>query len=108
MPSPRELRILLAQFRRALIYDQGSEMCVHRLFTKQTKMRVYFVHHHCPWEQGTNESTNGLLRQFFSEDTRITRMLRTEIKQVQVMFKDLPRKVLNWLSPSHAFSQLLP
>ena len=103
----RELRTLPAQLRRSLTYDQGSEMREHRLFTKQTKMRVYFAHPHSPWERGTNENTNGLLRQFFPKGTRFTQLSRSEIKRVQVMLNDRPRKILNWHSPAHAFHQLL-
>lgn len=103
----RDLRTLPAQLRRSLTYDQGSEMREHRLFTKHTKMRVYFAHPHCPWERGTNENTNGLLRQFFPKSTRFNRLSRAEIKRVQAMFNDRPRKVLNWHSPAHAFHQLL-
>lgn len=103
----RELRTLPAQLRRSLTYDQGQEMREHRLFTKQTKMRVYFAHPHCPWERGTNENTNGLLRQFFPTGTRFNQLSRAHIKQVQAMFNDRPRKVLNWHSPAHAFRQLL-
>ncbi len=103
----RELRTLPAQLRRSLTYDQGPEMREHRLFTKQTKMRVYFAHPHCPWERGTNENTNGLLRQFFPKGTRFTQLSRAEIKRVQVIFNDRPRKVLNWHSPAHAFHQQL-
>ena len=103
----RDLRTLPAQLRRSLTYDQGPEMREHRLFTKQTKMRVYFAHPHCPWERGTNENTNGLLRQFFPKGTRFNRLSRTEIKRVQAMFNDRPRKVLNWHSPAHAFTKLL-
>ena len=79
----------------------------HRLFTKQTKMRVYFAHPHSPWERGTNENTNGLLRQFFPKGTRFTQVSRAEIKRVQVMLNDRPRKILNWHSPAHAFHHLL-
>ena len=103
----RELRTLPAQLRRSLTYDQGPEMREHRLFTKQTKMRVYFAHPHCPWERGTNENTNGLLRQFFPKGTRFHQLSRKEIKQVQALVNDRPRKVLNWHSPAHAFHQLL-
>ena len=103
----RELRTLPAQLRRSLTYDQGPEMREHRLFTKQTKMRVYFAHRHCPWERGTNENTNGLLRQFFPPGTRFHRLSRQAIKHVQEMFNDRPRKVLNWHSPAHAFRELL-
>jgi IS30 family transposase len=55
----------------------------HRLFTEQTKMRVYFDHPHCPRERGRNEDTNGLLRQFFLKWTRFTQLSRTEIKRVR-------------------------
>lgn len=103
----RELRTLPTQLRRSLTYDQGQEMREHRLFTKQTKMRVYFAHPHCPWERGTNENTNGLLRQFFPKGTRFNQVSRKEIKQVQAMLNDRPRKVINWHSPAHAFNQLL-
>ncbi|TLY29133.1 MAG: IS30 family transposase [Nitrospirae bacterium] len=103
----RELRTLPAQLRRSLTYDQGPEMREHRLFTRQTKMRVYFAHPQCPWERGTNENTNGLLRQFFPKGTRFHQLSRREIKRVQAMFNDRPRKILNWHSPAHAFTQLL-
>jgi IS30 family transposase len=103
----RELRTLPVQLRRSLTYDQGPEMREHRLFTKQTKMRVYFAHPHSPWERGTNENTNGLLRQFFPKGTRFTRLSRAELKRVQMMLNDRPRKILNWHSPAHAFNQLL-
>jgi IS30 family transposase len=103
----RAVRTLPAQLRRSLTYDQGQEMREHRLFTKQTKMRVYFAHPQCPWERGTNENTNGLLRQFFPKGTRFNRVSRREIKRVQAMFNDRPRKILNWHSPAHAFTQLL-
>src|SRR5512147_587670 len=103
----REVRTLPAQLRRSLTYDQGPEMREHRLFTKQTKMKVYFAHPHCPWERGTNENTNGLLRPFFPKGTRFTQVSRAEIKRVQAMFNDRPRKILNWHSPAHAFTKLL-
>lgn len=103
----REVRTLPAQLRRSLTYDQGPEMREHRLFTKQTKMKVYFAHPQCPWERGTNENTNGLLRQFFPKGTRFQHLSRAEIKRVQVLLNDRPREVLNWHSPAHAFHKLL-
>ena len=79
----------------------------HRLFTKQTKMRVYIAHPHCPWKRETNKKTKGLLRQFFPTGTRFTQLSQTEINRVQAMFKDRPRRILNWNSPAHAFHHLL-
>jgi IS30 family transposase len=104
---PVTYRTLPAQLRRSLTYDQGPEMREHRLCTKQTRMRVYFAHPHSLLERGTNENTNGLLRQFIPKGTRFTRLSRTESKRVQAMFNDRPRKILNWHSPAHAFHQLL-
>ena len=103
----RELRTLPQQVRRSLTYDQGQEMREHRLFTRATQMQVYFAHPHSPWERGTNENTNGLLRQFFPKGTNFTTLTRREIKHVQALFNDRPRKVLDWHSPAHAFQALL-
>jgi transposase, IS30 family len=103
----REGRTLPTQLRRSLTYDLGQEMREHRLVTKQTKMQVYFAHPPCPWERGTNDNTNGLLRQFFPAGTRFNRVSRSEIKRVQAMLNDRPRKILNWHSPAHAFHHLL-
>ena len=103
----RELWTLPAQLRRSLAYVQGPEMREHRLFTKHTKMRVYFAHPPSPWERGTNENTNGLLRQFFPKGTRLTQWSRSEIKRVQVLLNDRRRKILSWHSPAHTFNQLL-
>ena len=103
----RELRTLPQQVRRSLTYDQGQEMREHRLFTRATQMQVYFAHPHSPWERGTNENTNGLLRQFFPKGTDFKSLTRREIKHVQALFNDRPRKVLNWHSPAHAFQAQL-
>jgi len=103
----RELRTLPQQLRQSLTYDQGQEMTEHRLFTQQTQMRVYFAHPRCPWERGTNENTNGLLRQFFPKGTRFTTVSRQQIKRVQASVNDRPRKVLNWHSPAKVFKDVL-
>ena len=103
----RELRTLPRQLTQSLTYDQGQEMREHRLFTQQTQMRVYFAHPHCPWERGTNENTNGLLRQFFPKGTRFHLLTRRHIKHVQALFNDRPRKVLNWHSPAKVFRDVL-
>lgn len=103
----RELRTLPHQLRQSLTYDQGQEMREHRLFTRQTQMQVYFAHPHCPWERGTNENTNGLLRQFFPKGTRFTAISRYKIKRVQALLNDRPRKVLDWHSPAKAFKDVL-
>lgn len=103
----RELHTLPQQLKRSLTYDQGQEMTQHRLFTEQTKIKVYFAHPHCPWERGTNENTNGLLRQFFPKGTHFSKITRRQIKRAQKLFNGRPRKILNWRKPAEVFYELL-
>jgi IS30 family transposase len=102
----RELRYLPQQLKLTLTYDRGSEMARHKLFSKQTKMRVYFADPHSPWQRGTNENTNGLIRRFFPKGTDLA-VSRKEIKRVQDMLNGRPRKTLDYRTPYEAFSQLL-
>lgn len=103
----RELRSLPKQMKLSLTYDRGKEMTEHRLFTKQTKMKVYFAHPQSPWERGTNENTNGLLRQFFPKGTDFSLLTRRQIKHVQDLMNERPRAVLGWRSPYEAMQQLM-
>ena len=102
----REMRTLPQQMRRSLTYDRGKEMAEHRLFTETTGIQVYFAHPQSPWERGTNENTNGLLRQFFPKRTDFSKITRREIKHVQALMNGRPRKVLAWRTPSEAFYHL--
>ena len=103
----REMKSLPAQLRRSLTYDQGREMAEHKLFTRQTRMKVYFAHPASPWERGTNENTNGLIRQFFPKGTDFNKVSRREIKKVQDMLNGRPRKTLNWEKPCEVYQQVL-
>lgn len=103
----REMRTLPKQMKLSLTYDRGKEMAEHRLFTQQTKMKVYFAHPQSPWERGTNENTNGLLRQFFPKGTDFGQITRRHIKHVQDLMNERPRAVLDWRSPYEAMQQLL-
>jgi len=103
----REMKSLPRQMRLSLTYDRGKEMAEHRLFTQQTQMQVYFAHPQSPWERGTNENTNGLLRQFFPKGTDFSKLSRREIKRVQHLMNERPRAVLDWRSPYEAFNELL-
>jgi len=101
-----ELRKLPEQMKLTLTYDRGSEMARHMLFTKATTMKVYFADPHSPWQRGTNENTNGLIRQFFPKGTDLPSS-RKEIKRVQDLLNGRPRKVLEYRTPYEAFSKLL-
>ena len=93
--------------KKTLTYDRGVEMAQHRLFTKQTKVQVYFADPHSPWQRGTNENTNGLLRQYFPKGCDFRTINRKDIKKVQDQMNDRPRKVLNFYKPDEVFSRLL-
>lgn len=103
----KEIRTVPKQLRQTLTYDQGTEMAEHRLFAKHTKMNVFFAHPSSPWERGTNENTNGLIRQFFPKSTDFTMISRREIKRVQRLLNERPRKVLHWRTPKEVFTELL-
>lgn len=103
----REVKKLPEQMRLSLTYDQGKEMAEHKLFTKNTKMKVYFAHPQSPWERGTNENTNGLLRQFFPKGINFKKISRARIKHVQDLMNGRPRATLNWKTPYEAMQELL-
>lgn len=102
----REAKKLPKQMRLSLTYDQGREMAEHKLFTKETKMKVYFAHPASPWERGTNENTNGLIRQFFPKGTDFHKVSRREVKHVQHLLNGRPRKTLHWKTPYQEFNKL--
>lgn len=92
---------------RSLTHDRGTEMSEHELFTKETKVQVYFADPHSPWQRGTNENTNGLIRDFFPKGTDFTRVSVRELKRVQKLLNERPRKTLGWETPKDAFTRLL-
>lgn len=103
----RKLRYVPKQMKLSLTYDRGKEMAEHRLFTKDTKMQVYFAHPQSPWERGTNENTNGLIRQYFPKGTDFNEVSDYQIRKVQDRLNGRPRKVLDAQTPFEAFNELL-
>jgi len=103
----KEVKKLPRQMKLSMTYDRGREMTAHKLFTKKSKMRVFFAHPQSPWERGTNENTNGLVRQFFPKGTDFSTVSRKQIKRVQNLLNGRPRKVLGWQKPMEVFNQLI-
>lgn len=101
----KELKTLPAQMRQSMTYDQGKEMSQHKLFTVNTNIKVFFCHPHSPWERGTNENTNMLIRDFFPKGTDFNSISKTQIKEVQYLLNTRPRKTLNWKTPGEVFEK---
>ena len=103
----RELKTLPKQMHISMTYDRGKEMAEHELFTQSTKMQIYFYHPQSPWERGTNENTNMLIRLFFTKGTDFNKITRKDIKHVQKLLNEQPRKALGFATPKEAFNQLV-
>lgn len=95
------------QFKKTLTYDRGSEMTEHKLFTKDTRIQVYFADPSSPWQRGTNENTNGLIRQYFPKGTDFREVSLAVIREAEQRLNSRPRKVLDFYTPSEKFYQLI-
>lgn len=97
----KALKKIPAKFKKSMTYDNGTEMARHKLFTKLTGMPVYFCHPYSSWERGTNENTNGLIRDFWPKKTSFENLSYYEIRKVQKLLNERPRKILNWGNPKN-------
>src|SRR5690606_36917082 len=98
---------LPAALRRSLTWDQGAEMSGHVGFQVATDMAVYFCDPGSPWQRGSNENTNGLLRQYFPKGTRLAGHTREDLALVADQLNSRPRKISGWRTPSERLAQLL-
>jgi len=103
----KEFKLIPKQMKRSMTYDNGSEMAEHKLFTKQTKIAVYFTHPYSPWERPTNENSNGLVRDYFPKGTDFSSISKARLKEVQNQLNERPRKVLNWKTPKEVFEEII-
>jgi IS30 family transposase len=95
------------QLRRSLTWDQGKEMAGHARFSVATGVPVYFCDPHSPWQRGSNENTNGLLRQYYPRRTDFTAVTQSDLDQVAAELNDRPRQTLGWKSPCQALDEAL-
>jgi IS30 family transposase len=102
-----QMRKLPQFLRKTLTWDQGSELAGHRNITAALEMGVYFCDPHSPWQRGSNENTNGLLRQYFPKGTDLSGYHRDYLDFVANQLNDRPRKTLDWATPKEALDQLL-
>jgi IS30 family transposase len=103
----RTIITLPKQLRRSLTWDQGAEMAQHAELTIDTGVQVYFCDPHSPWQRGSNENTNGLLRQYFPKGTDLSMHSADEIAAVAAALNARPRKTLAWKTPAEALNQFL-
>ena len=95
------------QLARSVTWDRGKEMSAHAQFKIETGIPVFFADPQSPWQRGTNENTNGLLRQYFPKGTDISRWSAEEIEAVAHALNTRPRKTLGWKTPAEAFNEHL-
>ena len=95
------------QLRRSLTWDQGSEMASHLQIAEATGLDIYFCDPHSPWQRGTNENTNGLLRQYFPKGTDLAKWGPGYLDTVAAELNHRPRKRLGWRTPAEALDKLL-
>jgi len=103
----RKLGTIPQPLRKSLTYDQGREMARHEPMGKRLRMHIYFADPHSPWQRGSNENTNGLLRQYLPKSVDLAAFSQRELNAVAARLNNRPRETLNWMTPNEAWDAQL-
>jgi IS30 family transposase len=103
----RKLERVPAPLRKSLTYDQGREMARHELLRRRLRLHTYFADPHSPWQRGSNENTNGLLRQYLPKNVDLARFTQRDLNAIAARLNNRPRQTLNWMTPNEAWQHQL-
>jgi IS30 family transposase len=106
--SVAALKSVPREKRKSVTFDNGKEFAGHEELARRAGVDVYFAYPHCPWQRGTNENTNGLLRQFFPKGTDLARVSSARLNQVQELLNHRPRRCLGYRTPHEVFHGIQP
>ena len=101
----RQMKRMPSTLRKSMTYDRGSEMACHSELARRLKIDIWFCDPHAPWQRGSNENTNGLLRQFMPKGTDLSDASQTWLNDVARLMNERPRKTLGWKTPAEAMAE---